>query len=278
MKKRIATGLFVLLTVVPLILGLGYSLLYSLGLVGLLNHGFTLEHWQKLVQDQSIFTTFGYNLYITATSLVFILALALFFSRWLMLYHHKGFYGSLFLPLTFPPLIAAFSWYYLLSPAGILSRICYWLGLTEGVNDFPRLVNDFLSAGIIITHIFLVFPLFTILFFHQSKKERVAELEAMACTLGSTKGRFFREIYIPLLLKKTAPFILLYGIFLFGAYEVPLLSGRSSPRMVTVFITEKMTRFNLLDIPQGHAMAVLYSLVVIVITLVFTRKSKRMIW
>jgi len=108
----------------------------------------------------------------------------------------------------------------------------------------------------------------------QAKKEQMNSLKETSFTLGSTKAQFFLKIFMPLLLTKTAPLVILYTIFIFSAYEVPLLLGQSSPRMVTVFIKEKMTRYNLQDIPQGHAMAVTYTVLIIGITTLFIRNIK----
>ena len=267
MSRKIIIGLYCIITGVPLGLGLSYSLLYSIGLVGLMHRGVTGRHWVSLWSDTDALSSLGYSGYLTLVSLGMILGLALLVSWW---QHSPGsgrrFYHLLFLPLTFPPLIAAFAWFYLLSPGGILSRLAVHLGLTGGVEDFPRWVNDYYSVGILLTHGFLVFPLFTLLFIDQAKKERVGELLTIAFTLGSSRTQFLWRVYVPLILKKSQTLIVLYALFLLGTYEVPLLLGRSSPRVVTLFITDNMTRFNLNDIPVGHAMTVLYSLLVVGIT------------
>ncbi|RME96691.1 MAG: ABC transporter permease, partial [Bacteroidetes bacterium] len=152
---------YVLLTLAPLLLGLGYSLLYSFGLIGLLSEGFTLEYWQRLWASADALGSLWYSCWLTVVSLVLVLALALGISWASLRKPLKGYVqGSLFLPLLFPPLIAAFAWFYLLSPGGILSRLAVQLGLSQGVEGFPRLVNDAASVGIIVTHVFLVFPLF----------------------------------------------------------------------------------------------------------------------
>lgn len=279
MQRKISIGIFILVTSLPLTLGLGYSLLYSLGLVGLMNNGFTLAHWQTLFTDSEALQSLGYSIYLTVASLFLILALSLAFAWWqTQSASKKWFYNLLFLPLTFPPLIAAFSWMSIISPSGIASRLSYHFGLTSSIEDFPSLVNDPLGIGILVTHVFIVFPLFTILFIHQAKKERVVELRQTSDTLGGNKRQFLMKVFVPLMLKKTAPFIMLYSIFLLGAYEVPLLLGQSSPRMVTIFITEKMSKYNLNEIPLGHAMSVLYSAFVIVLTAVFIKKSKTLAW
>ncbi|RMF00942.1 MAG: ABC transporter permease subunit, partial [Bacteroidetes bacterium] len=115
---------------------------------------------------------------------------------------------------------------------------------------------------------------FTILFQEQARKARMSDLLQTALSLGATPGQFLWRVHIPLLLRKGQAVIWLYGIFLLGTYEVPLLLGRSSPRPVTVFITEKLTRYNLGDIAVGHAMAVVYTLVVLAIVSFFIRKQR----
>ena len=77
---------------------------------------------------------------------------------------------------------------------------------------------------------------------------------------------------MPIVIKKSFHVMVLYGVFLFGAYEIPLLLGRQSPQVITLFITDKLSRFNLLDIPQGHVMILLYLCVVGLVSSVFLVK------
>lgn len=273
MTKKLALVLFVVLTCLPILMGLGYSLLYSFGIIGLMNDGFTLEFWAKMWTQTDVPESFVYTFFITGLSLGLLLLFALYFAWWQLRDKRQWMGNLLFLPLTFPPLIAAFSWFYLLSPGGLASRFLIETGLIDSIDTFPRWVNDSLGVGILVTHVFLVFPLFAILFQHQARKERMAALQDIHTTLGGSSRQFVRRVFVPLLLKKTAPFIILYTVFLFGAYEVPLLLGRSSPRMITILITEKMSKFNLMDIPVAHAAAVVYSGLVILMTLILIRKN-----
>lgn len=276
MLRKTILAIFVALTVLPLAFGLGYSILYSLGLAGLMGEGFTLRHWQALWRSSDAIGSLLYSLYLTVASLLLMLAPALALAWWQVFGQAKRWLlALLFVPLTFPPLVAAFSWYSLLSPAGILSRVAQGAGLINSPDNFPRLVSDAWGISILATHVYIIAPLFALLFIYQARKERMAELRAMSMTLGSSQGQFVRQVFVPLLLGKTAPFLLLYAIFLFGAYEVPLLAGRSSPRAVAVFITDKMGRYNLQDIPVGHAMAVTYSLLVIALAALFINSQRR---
>ncbi|MEY3444881.1 MAG: hypothetical protein RLZZ519_3162 [Bacteroidota bacterium] len=267
---------FILLTVGPMAAGFTYSLLYSLGLAGLLGKGFTLRHWETLLTSSEIWSSLGYALTVTLISLALMLLLALPVAY---LLHFKpssrGMYASLFFPLTIPPLVAGFAWYQIMSPAGLLSRGSHSLGLTDGVEGFPRWVNDFANVGVLTTHVFLLFPFFTLVFLSVAKKENLSGLRSISATLGASPSQFFFRIFTPLLLRRSSSLLLLYGVFLFGMYEVPLLLGRSTPRAVTVLIVDKVSKFDLSGIPVGHAMAVLYTLLVgSFVTFLIWRKTK----
>jgi putative spermidine/putrescine transport system permease protein len=99
-------------------------------------------------------------------------------------------------------------------------------------------------------------------------------LRRAADALGSSRAQFARRIYAPLLLRRSLPLLLLYAVYIFGTYEIPLLLGRSSPRVVTIFVTEQLQRFDLSNIPLGHAMAVLYTaLVAVLLALLLSRRT-----
>ncbi len=253
-------SLYVVICGVPLLAGLGYSLAYSLGLAGLLSQGMTLSHWQTLLQDRDAWGSVGYSLVLAGISMGISLSLAMGVA-WLHELRPRDFLRRwLLVPLAFPPLVAGFSWYYLLSPSGILSRFAFHLGWMDRMEAFPVIVNDFPGIGLLLTHVFLVFPLFALLFMHQSAKVRMGALWQVAQSLGSKRGQFLLSVFIPLQLRQSELLIRLYAIFLIGTYEVALLMGRSSPRVMTLYITDKLGRFNLADIPQGHAMLVIYIL------------------
>ncbi len=266
--------LFITITIGPFIAGLVYSLLYSLGLIGLMSKGFTLDHWMALLHNPGALSSLWYTLLLAVVSLLAAVSIALGIA-WRAVYKSgkSGRVIFLFLPLLIPPLIAGFAWYYLLSPTGFLGRVLWHLGVINSWESMPRLVNDAWSVGIIVTHVFLIFPLFSLLFMALARKENMKNLLMQGQNLGATKLTFFWKVYVPVLLWKSKPFLWLYGVFLIGTYEVPLLLGRSSPQALSVFISDKLMRFDLATIPVAHAMAVLYSLFVLMVVTVFIRKK-----
>ena len=70
--------LFIAIAIVPIGASLVYAILYSTGLVGLLSDGLTGIHWAKLFTEAEIWASFGWSLYVAATTVVLTVGLALF--------------------------------------------------------------------------------------------------------------------------------------------------------------------------------------------------------
>ncbi len=268
--------LLLFLAVLPLVLGIGYALLYSFGIVGTLNTGFTFSYWQQLFNSSEVWISFAYSALISGISII----LCILISLWVALKYHTYFsMGPLsyfiYLPLAFPSMVAAFFFFQLLSGAGFLARIAYQTGVITSINQFPDLINDRFALGIIITQTFLSCPIFILLYTNLIKSERLESFSALAGSLGATHKEFTFRIAIPLLLQKSLPTLLLYFIFKLGAYEIPLLLGRSNPQTISVLAISKLQRFNLYDIPQGYAIAVLYTIVVLTLLILAIKNTRK---
>lgn len=276
MIKKILISLFVIGSVLPLLASLTYALLYSLGLTGLLSDGLTFANWIQIFTGE-FFQSMVYSVWIAFSSAFFTITLAmvlLFIARKYL--NRPNVYRSLFLPLTIPPIVLAFVIFQLYSGGGILSRAAWLLGLISDLNQFPALVQDPYGIGIILAHIFLVFPFFLLVLLNLFENEKLDELAAVASTLGADSKDIIFRIQVPILLKGIFPLLALYFIFFLGAFEIPLVLGQSSPHMITVLIIEKLQRFNLADIPVAYAMAVWYSVICITtISYLFTHFKKR---
>jgi len=258
--------LFLLLTAVPLVLGIGYALLYSLGLSGVIGDGLTGQYWQDLLASPALWWSLGFSLYVAVVaiglSIIFALLLALTFRQRLS----KGVLSyAIYLPLAFPAIVMAFYSFQLLSKGGLLSRLSYQIGLTSQLAQFPDWVNDQWGIGIIATHVFMATPFFTILFWSIFQNEKLDDYQNLAATLGASVRQIRHRITIPILLQKARSTLILYFMFVLGSYEIPLLLGSQSPQMVSVFTIQKLQRFNLQDIPQAYAICVLYTLLILLV-------------
>lgn len=264
---------FVVVAVLPLLAGLVYAGLHSVGLAGALSEGFTGRHWQALWQEGVLWQTLGFSLYIAGMSigLSWLGALILvWISRGRL---QQGAIGYLlYLPLGIPAIAAAFFIFQWLGSTGLLSRLVYQIGLIQQPQDFPNWVNDPFGVGIIAAHVLLALPFFTLLLANIFRQERIPELLTLGKTLGASTRQQLLKLVLPLLWLRSRPVVWVYTLFVLGSYEIPLLLGRSHPEMISVFVIRKWQRFSLDTIPQGMAMAVLYVVLVLGVLFFFHRK------
>lgn len=273
--ERAGLLLFVILGVLPLVLGFIYALLYSFGVIGLLTHGFTLAYWSRSLGDREILYSFAYSFYIAAASILISLALAM--TLYLLLEHNleKGLLSYLiYLPLAIPAMAAAFLVDEMLGSSGFFSRLAFQTGLIHNIHRFPDLVNDPLGVGIITAHVLMAAPFFTLIFYNISQNQRLPELSRVAQTLGSGRFSITRRIRIPILLNKAFPAIVLYFIFALGSFEIPLLLGQDYPSMISVLDIRLLRKFNLNTIPEAYIIAVIYIVIVLILLCFLFRKRR----
>jgi len=260
----------------PLGLALGYAALYSLGLVGLLSDGFTLRNWAELLTGE-FGRSIAFSAYVALASIAGALgvALALLLVARPTLAEPAA-YRLLFLPLTLPPIVAAFVVYQLLSGGGVVSRVAWHAGGVGGPGAFPALVQDPYGVGIILTHTLLVFPFLLLVLLNLWQNENLSELSRVAASLGAGRRHVVTKVQLPLLLRGIFPLAALYFVFFLGAYDIPLVLGASSPRMMSVLVLEKLQRYNLADIPVAYAMATWYALLCLAtIAVLYSRFRRR---
>ena len=259
--KTDQTGLvfFCLLVLLPMILGVGYALLYSLGLTGLLRHGFTFHYWMVEFSSPELWSSMGFSLYIAIASIVPSVVMALLLVQVAPDFPRRPALSViLYLPLVVPAVMAAFLIFQLYSASGFISRLFFHLGLIGNLHQFPGLVNDQLGIGIILTHIGMATPFFYLLFANLYYQERIYEYSALATTLGTPPRQVFRRVIAPVLLRRSQPTLLLYLLFAFGSYEIPLLIGPSNPRMLSVLTIQKMQMFDLNQVPVAYVINLIY--------------------
>ncbi len=272
--KTLNIAFFIAFAVLPLAAGLVFAGLYSLGLIGALNQGFTSEHWYKILMDNALWSSLFLSASISVFSILISVSLALFLTvKYGDIFKRRTHHFLLYVPLSMPPIIVAFWTFQLLSNSGILARICYKIGLISNIDTFPTLINDPLYFGVIVAMVLATFPVFTLLFLSFYASENIEIFNQLGQTLGATTGQIRRKIIIPILLRKAQPNIILYSLFLFGAFESPLLLGRQSPRMVSVLIHSKFNKFNLLDLPQAYVLTVIYASIVLITVFLSLRKK-----
>ncbi|MDH5609583.1 MAG: ABC transporter permease subunit [Cyclobacteriaceae bacterium] len=275
MKKRVLIALFLIACLGPLLTGLVYSVLYSLGAIGWLSQGITLTHWQHVFTAPSTYVSFAFSLYVALGSVTvsFILSFGCVYLLSRPSQRAKPLAFAWFIPLGIPPIVAAFISFLLLSGTGVLARIVWQAGVISEAHPFPSLVFDHLGIGIIITHIMISFPFFTLLQLQHYEKNQLAELMGLARHYGANRRQQIRDVMLPVLFRRSFPVLLLSVIFVMGSYEIPLTIGSQYPQMISPLIIDYVRRFDLQDKPIGYALSVVYTLVVLVLAFFLLRKQ-----
>jgi len=275
--KHIGFTLFVVFAILPFTLAFGYAILYSFGIIGVVNEGFTLSFWKEVFKSSTLGTSFLYSGIIAAVGVFLSVSLAL----WVVLKFKESFNNKylsfiIYMPLAVPGIVSAFFTYQLFAQSGFFARLSYQLNWIETAQQFPDLVNDNWAIGIIITFISLLTPFFILLYLNIYKDERIEELSQLSRALGANKKQIALKVSLPIMLKKSWVLIVLYFIFLLGAYEVPLILGQESPQMLSVLILRELKQFDLTKISEGYVMAVVYTVVIMSATVfIFSRKKLR---
>lgn len=249
------------MTLGPVVVALGFMLLYSVGGIGLLSTGWTLRYWIQTLHESETWVTLGYSFAIGLASLVLALGLALGLQAALGSPLRRGPLRSLlFVPLAIPALVAALVSVEVFGNAGLLARFAHALGWIATPNDFPDLLFAPSGSGIVLTHVLLVGPFLLLLLDRLARHERVEDLALMARTLGASRWQAWCKVKLPVLLRAGMPTLSVYFIVLVGAFEVPLLVGASYPQMVSVLVQRKFAQFDLASKPQAYVVGSLYAL------------------
>ena len=253
-------ALYALLCGGSVALALLLALAHSVGVLGWPPRAsFDGSGWRALFADDGFWLSCGYSVALTTVTLALALAFALLllaaFGERL---RHGWLARALFLPLAVPPVVAALLGFTFLSDSGLLSRVTHALGWTATPAAFPALIFDAGGRGIVITHLALVTPLFTLVFDRLHQQLRVPLLMQQAKALGASRYQAWRRVALPLLLREARPVIAVYGVALLGAYELPLLLGAAHPSMVSVTIQRALGGYDLAQRPYGYAMASVY--------------------
>jgi putative spermidine/putrescine transport system permease protein len=271
---RLAPWMLLIIGLLPVAGGILYALLYSLGCTGTLAKGFTLEYWQRLMTDAAFWKSLVLSMTMAATvvgsAVLLAMALSIYLrTHWLP----AGIPTWLYLPNALPPLVAAFIGYQLFSGTGWLSRLAFQSHWISAPEQFPALIQDKWHIAVFFTLLFLQFPVFLLLFLSYFRDGEIQRLEQLAGSLGATPAQQCRRVTVPLLWQKIKTPVFAYGIFLTGAYEIPFVLGAQHPGMLSVFIHQKFKKYNLDDIPQAYAAAVVYALLVGSLTFFVFRKK-----
>jgi putative spermidine/putrescine transport system permease protein len=177
------------------------------------------------------------------------------------------------LPITIPHLVAAVGIALVVSQTGLGARLAAALGLIGEPKDFPALLYDRYSAGIILTYVWKEVP-FIALVVLASLRGVAADLEDVARTLGASAWQRFWYVVFPVISPGVVAASLIVFAFTFGAFEVPYLLGKTYPTSLPVMAYNEYRDIDLAARPVAMAINVLITLITAAFAAAYLRLAR----
>ena len=177
------------------------------------------------------------------------------------------------LPITIPHLVAAVGIALVVSQTGLGARLAAALGLIGEPKEFPALLYDRYSIGIILTYVWKEVP-FIALVVLASLRGVAADLEDVARTLGAGAWQRFWYVVFPVISPAVIAASLIVFAFTFGAFEVPYLLGKTYPTILPVMAYNEYRDIDLAARPVAMAINVLIALVTAVFAAAYLRLAR----
>ncbi len=170
--------------------------------------------------------------------------------------------------LTIPRMAAAMMLLLLLSQTGMLSQCARYLGITQGTADFPYLVQDQAGLGLIIAFTWKFFPYIgmSVLGILQGAS---LEYEDQAAVLGVGRFKRFWHVTLPLIVPATSIASIIVFAAAFGDYEIPMVLGNSTHRVLSIYTYLKYSDPAMMNRPESYVLMVSMIVVLMAVILVY---------
>jgi putative spermidine/putrescine transport system permease protein len=227
-----------------------------------------LDHFARVLTDPDFFRSLLLTLYIAGAStglaagisIVAALVLASLVAR------SRVVHFIFQIPLTVPHLVIAVAMVFMLAPAGLLARAAVALGWIQTPADFPLLINDTWSLGIILAYVWKEIPFITLMIL-AVLRHAGNDLLDVGRTLNAGPWQRFRYITLPIIFPALGAASLIVFAYTFGAFEVPFLLGRTYPMTLPVWAYKNYSDIDLMARPEGIATGIIIALVVMLAVL-----------
>ena len=254
--------------------GLAVAFVQSLGhLPAIGMTGWSLDAYREVLGDEDFVDSLFLTLYVSGVSTGVSTVLAVLAA--LALRRSGGKISAVVfqLPITIPHLVAAVGIALVVAQTGLGARLAAGLGLIGEPNEFPALLYDKYSVGIILTYVWKEVP-FIALVVLAALRGVAGELEEVALTLGAGAWQRFWYVVFPVISPSVVAASLLVFAFTFGAFEVPYLLGRSYPTMLPVMAYEEYREIDLSARPAAMAINVLIALITGAVAALYLRLAR----
>lgn len=266
-----------LLIILGLFVGSGVFVVgQSLGYLPVIGkYDFTLEAYDRLIHDPDVWWSLLVSFHIAFTSTVISTALAIVCALILReTFLGKKAISFLFqLSLSIPHIVVVLAVLLLVSQGGLLARLAYHAGAISEPREFPALVFDRLQIGIILVYILKEVPFIGIIVL-AILQGIGREYEETAATMGATPWQRFRYVILPMIGPGTLSAFIIVFAYVFGAFEIPYLLGRTYPASTPVLGLRYYLNVDLGARPVAMALNVLILVFILVLTGLYMRISR----
>jgi len=239
----------------------------------------SLGHFAHVLNDPDFFRSLLLTLYVAGASTAIAAVISIVAALVLVsLVERSRVVHFIFqIPLTVPHLVIAVAVVFMLAPAGLLARTAVALGWIQTPADFPLLINDSWSIGIILTYVWKEIPFITLMILAVLRHSG-NDLLDVGRTLKAGRWQRFRYITLPIIFPALGAASLIVFAFTFGAFEVPFLLGRTYPMTLPVWAYKNYSDIDLMARPEGIATGIVIALVVmlaVVLAQIMTKAARR---
>ena len=238
----------------------------------------TFDNFFQLWRDAEVRAAVSYTLILTFVSTALAAIFGTILAIWLKNLMRKSAWVKIILqiPLAIPHLAVALILLGMLAPSGIFARIFYLGNLITAPADFPVLVADAYGIGIIAAYVIKETPFIALMIL--TVLARVGDdFELVAQNLGASDWQRFRFVTLPLIMPPLIFSSLIVWVFIFGAYQVPLVLGRIYPAMLAIVAQREFAATDLQQRPEAMAIAVLMTLLTMIFVWLYLRLTKNLL-
>lgn len=256
--------------------GLVAALVQSLGYlpaIGQTEVGF--EAYREVLADEGFLDSLALTLYVAGASTGISTVLAVLGALALRRSSSRVSAVVFQLPITIPHLVAAVGIALVVSQTGLGARLAAALGLIGEPREFPALLYDPYSVGIILTYVWKEMP-FVALVVLAALRGVAGELEEVARTLGANAWQRFWYVVFPVISPGIIAASLIVFAFTFGAFEVPYLLGKTYPTILPVMAYNEYRDLDLASRPVAMAINVLIAVITAIIAAAYLRLARNL--
>ena len=226
---------------------------------------FTFKYYREVLGSRDFISSLGFSIYTALVSSFISIVLGVLLAYSIFKTKSKlGIEQVYKLPVAVPHIISVLLMYNILSQSGILPRILYMLGIITEQTDFPSLLYEKNGVGIILSYMWKEIP-FVAMTTYAILNNLSYKLTEAAKNLGANDRQVFRHILLPLIAPTVFSTFIIIFAFSFGAYEVPLLLGPTSPQALPVKAFVEYSNPDLLNRPY----AMVINMILTFVSLIF---------